>query len=149
MKSSLDRLLRLRSLLEDVSRVELEAQLQEMAQIERALSRAQTAGRAMRQQSFAGISEAQRTDWLVAQAVSEWVTREQSLFESARERKEVQVDAAKAVYLNRRKECRQVANVIDARAVEAAKEQVRREQSELDDWFGQRSRSVRRGNGPA
>jgi hypothetical protein len=43
--------------------------------------------------------------------------------------------------LERRKEYRQVKSVIEARTAELAMEQTRREQRELDDWFGQRSRS--------
>jgi flagellar export protein FliJ len=150
LKHPLDRLLRLRSLLADVSRLELEARLQELAQVESALTRLQQTRRAMRQRSFAGIAGAQNADWLEAEVVGEWVAGELGVFEKARQQKTVEANTAKAAYLERRKECRQVETVIDAQSAAAAIERDRREQQELDDWFGQRSRPGRTaGNGPA
>ncbi|HMD22141.1 MAG TPA: hypothetical protein VKH40_17585 [Alloacidobacterium sp.] len=141
MKHPLTRLLRLRSLLEDVSRVELEARLQELAQIERALTRSQDFTRAMRRQSFFGIAQSQSADWLEAEAVGEWVASEEKIFEKASQSKTAEVNAAKAAYLERRKERHQVGSVIEARAAADAIERGRREQRELDDWFNQQGRS--------
>jgi flagellar export protein FliJ len=143
MKQPLTRLLRLRSLLEDVSRVELEARLQELAQIERALVRSQDFSRAMRRRSFAGIAQAQSADCLEAEAVGEWVTSEEKIFEKASQSKTAEVNAAKAAYHERRKERHQVGSVIEAKAAAEAIEQGRREQQELDDWFNQQGRSGR------
>jgi hypothetical protein len=144
MKHSLTRLLRLRALLEDVRRVELEARLQELAQIEGAKTRSKNIGGAMRQQAFLGIVQAQLAERVEAQAVGEWVEREQGIFENARAKKANEVSDAKMVYLERRKEKRQVESVIEARISARAIEQTRREQHALDDWFAQRSRSNRR-----
>lgn len=108
MKHPLSRLLRLRSLLEDVSRVELEARLQELAQIERALARSRDFARAMRQRSFASIGQAWSADWLEAEAVGEWVASEEKIYEKASRSKTAEVNAAKAAYLERRKERHQV-----------------------------------------
>jgi flagellar export protein FliJ len=144
MRHPLDRLLRLRSLLEDVSRLELEARLQELAQVESALTRSQETSKAMRRRSFLNIAQARREDWLEAEAIGEWVGWEHGSLEKARRRKTVEVGAAKATYLERRKECRQVEGVIEVKAAADAIERGRREQRELDDWFGQRSRSSRK-----
>ena len=57
-KHPLDRLLRLRSLLEDIGRMELEMRLQELAQIERALTQRMADRKSMRAQSFAGFAHA-------------------------------------------------------------------------------------------
>jgi flagellar export protein FliJ len=138
MKHSLYRLLRVRSLLEDVSRLELEAKLQELAQIESALTHSRETTREMRQRHFAGIATAQNSDRLEAQVLSEWVARQQGAFERARHQKTADVNAAKEAYLERRKESRQVEGVIEAGEAAAAIELNRREQRELDDWFGQR-----------
>jgi flagellar biosynthesis chaperone FliJ len=143
-KHPLDRLLRVRSLLADVSRVELESCLQELAQVEYALMHMEETGKVMRRRSFGGIIGAQSEDWLEAQVLGEWLGWEKEIFEKARRQKMTEVDAAKAVYLERRKECRQVESVIDAKASVAAMEYSRREQRELDDWFGQRSRFIRK-----
>jgi hypothetical protein len=143
MKHPLTRLLRLRSLLEDVSRVELEARLQELAQIERAVVHSQDSARAMRQRSFACVAQHRNADRLEAEAVGEWVAWEKKIFEKASRSKTAEVDAAKATYLERRKERHQVGSVIEAEAAADAIEQGRREQQELDDWFNQHGRPGR------
>ena len=145
MRHSLHRLLRLRSLLEDVSRVELEAKLQGLNQVESALARSQETARASRQRQFAGIVDDRNADRLEAQAMSEWVARERGALEKALHGRVLEVDAAKAAYLERRKESRQVEGIIEAREAAAGVALDRREQRELDDWFGQRSRSARDG----
>jgi len=139
MNHSLSRLLRLRVLLEDVSRVELEARLQELTQIESALVQSKNIGSAMRQQKFSSIAQSQIADWLEAQAVGDWVTRELGMLEKMSGNKRAEVIDAQAGYLLRRKERRQVESVMEARRSARAIEQSRREQRALDDWFGQGS----------
>jgi len=145
MKHPLNRLLRLRTLLEDISRVELEVRLQELTQIEGVLTRSQEIGRAMRQRSFLSIAKDEIASRLQAAAVTEWVAREQDIFEKMHQRKVAEVAAAKSTYLDRRKDSRQVGNVIETRESAMAIERSRREQREIDDWFGQRSQSKREG----
>ncbi|HTZ90402.1 MAG TPA: hypothetical protein VMA71_08675 [Alloacidobacterium sp.] len=139
-KHPLDRLLRLRSLVADVSRIELEMRLQELAQVERAVTRAQQNGQALRRESFTSMVRDRRGEWLEAEALRAWVGWEEDLLEKECRRKTAVVEVAKAEYLERRKECRQVESVIEAQAAAAVVEQGRREQRELDDWFGQRIR---------
>jgi hypothetical protein len=141
VKHPLDRLLRLRLLLEDVSRMELEVCLQELAQVETVVALRNEGRKTIRQQSFAGFAGADNAVWIEAEAMSEWTAWEQGILETARQKKAAEVSVAKASYLERRKEYRQVKSVIEARMAELAMEQTRREQRELDDWFGQRSRS--------
>jgi hypothetical protein len=143
MRHPLERLLRLRTLLEDVSRVELEAHLQELAQVEGALTCLQETERTMRRQSFASIAEARRAQRLEAEALSEWAGHERGFLERTREKKAAEVDTAKAAYLERRMESRQAGSVIEAGHAVAEMEQGRREQRELDDWFGQRKQRGR------
>ena len=145
MKHPLARLLRLRSLLEEVSRVELETCLQELAQIERALVHSQDTGRVMRRRSFSGIDHAATAERLESEALGAWVIREQEILRQACQSKTSEVEVAKKVYLERRKESRQVSSVIEARAAADVIESGRREQRELDDWFGQQTRTDRYG----
>jgi flagellar export protein FliJ len=144
MKPSLDRLLRLRSLLEGVSRVELEARVQELARIERAIEHLRESGRAMRQLTFSGIAQSRDAQRLEAEAMGEWVAQERGTFERARQDKGKEVDTAKAEYLERRKESRQVGILMESKAAAGAMERSRREQREMDDWFAQRMRASRR-----
>lgn len=131
----------MRSLLEDVSRVELEARLQELTRIESAILRSQETERAMRAQNFSDLAGERHSDRLNIGPLCEWMAWERRVYEKTRQRKEVATDAARAVYLERRKECGQVKSVIEARMSVAAVERSRREQRELDDWFSRRSRS--------
>ena len=64
MKHPLDRLLRLRLLLEDVSRMELEVCLQELAQVETVVALRNEGRKTIRQQSFAGFAGADNAVWI-------------------------------------------------------------------------------------
>lgn len=143
MERSLTRVLRLRALLEDVSRIELEAQLQELTRIEGALAESEKAGTAMRQRIFLGIAQGQNGDRAEIGLLSEWIAWERRLYEKKRRSKAVTVDASKAEYLERRKEHGQIRSVIEARMSAAAIESRRREQRELDDWFSRQGRHER------
>lgn len=140
LKRSLARILRLRSLLEDVSRTELEVRARELKRIEQACKRSEETGRAMRQRIFSNPAERQNGDWLEAQALTEWTAWETSLLEKVRQKKMVELDTARTAYRERRKESGQVRTVMEARMSVASIEQGRREQRELDDWFGLRKR---------
>lgn len=140
MKDALDRLLRLRTLLEGVSRLELEMRLQELAQIEAGLTYLAENKKASRSQSFAGFMQADNSLWLEAEAAVELTAWQQEMLANGHAQKAVEVDAAKSAYLTRRKESRQVESVVEARAAEKAIERNRREQRALDDWFNQRKR---------
>jgi len=139
-KHPLDRLLRLRSLLEDIGRMELEMRLQELAQIERALTQRIADRKTLREQSFVGFAHADNAIWTEAEVMHEWSESEQGILARAHQKKLVEVGSAEESYLERRKERRQVGWVIEDHAATAATEQNRRRQRELDDWFAQRSR---------
>lgn len=138
MAHSLVRILRLRSLLEDVSRVELEARLQQLTRVESALLRLQEIERDTRAQTFSDIAEDLNSDWIQAGTLTEWMEWERGVYERTLRRKAVAVEAARAEYLERRKECGQVKSVMEVRMSAKAIERSRREQRELDDWFGQK-----------
>ena len=140
MKHPLDRLLRLRLLLEDVSCMELEMRLLELAHIERALAQRKEDRKTLSKQSFAGFARADNAIWTEAEAMHEWSEWEQGILGRLHRKKLEEVDSAKKSYLERRKECLQVGRVIEAQAAAEAIEQNRREQRELDDWFAQHSR---------
>jgi flagellar biosynthesis chaperone FliJ len=139
-KHPLDRLLRLRALLEDIGRMELEMRLQELGQIERALTQRMADRKNLRAQSFAGFAHADNAIWTEAEVMHEWSQWEQGILARAHQKKMVEVGSAEESYLERRKERRQVERVIEDHAATATTEQNRRRQRELDDWFAQRSR---------
>jgi len=75
--------------------------------------------------------------------VDEWMILERNILEEVRDHKMVEVDTIKTFYLEQRKECRQIESVIEAKVAASAIEHSRKEQRQLDDWFGQRRRSNR------
>lgn len=137
MKHPLHRLFRLRSLLEDVGRLELESRLQELARIEGGLDRISDSGKASRRMSFEGFARGENSAWLEAEASGELAAWQRGLLETVQEKKLEEVYAARVEFLERRKERRQMESVIEAGLAEAAAGQLRREQRELDDWFNQ------------
>ena len=139
-KHPLDRLLRLRALLEDIGRMELEMRLQELGQIERALTQRIADRKTLREQSFVGFAHADNAIWTEAEVMHEWSESEQGILARAHQKKLVEVGSAEESYLEHRKERRQVERVIEDHAATATTEQNRRRQRELDDWFAQRSR---------
>jgi hypothetical protein len=142
MKHPLDRILRLRSLLEEISRMELEMRLQEMARLENGLETIERNRRSMRQMRHKSLVQGEAS-WLDAQVMGEWLAVESFALESMREQKQTAADAAKATYLERRKEHGQIESVIEASASVVAMVRNRREQQELDDWFVQQKQKNR------
>ena len=142
MKHPLDRILRLRSLLEEISRIELEARLQEVTRIEGGLKSMQQNHRHMQQLRHEAIVQADG-NWQEAHVMGEWLAGEALSLEPVLEWKEAEAEVAKAFYLERRKEHRQIESVIEAEVALATIERSRREQQELDDWFGQRKQKSR------
>jgi hypothetical protein len=140
VKDALGRLYRLRSLLEDVSRVELEMRLQELAQIEAGMSFLAEGQKMNRGKSFTGFLQADNASWIEAEALVELAAWQQEMLVPIQEKKATEVEEAKAVLLERRKESRQVESVMESRAAQRAILRNRREQRELDDWFNQRSK---------
>lgn len=96
---------------------------------------------AMRQRRFAGIVESRNDDWREAQVLDAWLAKEKEMLEAALYKNAREAEDFKAEYFERRKERRQVESIIKAGVHEAAVERGRQDQRQLDDWFGQRSRS--------
>lgn len=154
MKDSLARLLRVRHLLEEASRMELErraalaARVKETREGERARIRA---GRERALQSICGSGpeEDQRR-----RRVLEWKSAEDA---AQREQQLAPVSAVAArrvaegreEFLERRKERRQVERVLDVERERTRAEQERRVQRDLDDWFGMKQARARRSDEPS
>jgi len=130
VKSSLERLHRLRGLLEGTSRIELEMRLKETALLE-------SEALALRQEQHRALTTAGDLEAAVVAQLARW--REQ-VIEAALLKKLQEMECAKAEYLERRKERRQVESVLSERRMFESVERNRREQRTMDDWFGQKMR---------
>ncbi|MBT9330293.1 hypothetical protein [Paracidobacterium acidisoli] len=138
MRGNLTRVLRLRTLFEDVSRVEVEQRTQQLARIEESVAREQsilTESLRIRMASTEKSPEAASEERLLARADGDLAQWKKAKLDVLRERKTQEADRAREVWRVRRREQRQVAVVIEAGAAEAKVQEERRMQRSLDDWF--------------
>jgi flagellar biosynthesis chaperone FliJ len=128
MKTSLDRFYRLRVLLEDTSRMELEVRLKEISQVERGVQ-------TLREERRGAL---RKMDWREAMVMVELALRQEQMLGNILREKLDGVDRAKSEYLERRKERRQAESVIAAYHARISLGRSRKEQQAIDDWFGQK-----------
>ncbi len=149
MSGPLSRLLRLRSLLENSSRMELERRAALAARIKSAQQCERDVIRASRAQVVTIIDEDGSPVEQAQQRTTEWTSaesaawREQQLQPMA-EATARRVSEMREEYLERRKERRQVESILDAERARIQIEKERRTQRNLDDWFGAKHNRLRR-----
>lgn len=141
MSASLGRLLKIRSVVEESSRLELQRRAALAARIDGAQQRERASIRESRRQAIGKICEDGAAAEQTQQRTMEWSSAEsaawreqqlQPLAEAAARR----VLEGRADFFERRKERQQVESVLDAERERRRSEQERRTQRELDDWFG-------------
>jgi hypothetical protein len=141
MPAPLARLLKLRRLLEESSRMELERRAALAARIDRAQEHERQTVCESREQALAKICEDGAATEQAQRRTAEWMNadsatrREQQLASLARIT-EGRVAEARAELFERRKDRRQVESVLDTEQARVQREHERRTQRELDDWFG-------------
>lgn len=150
MAHPLTRLLCLRMLVEETSRMELEGRAALAARIEGERGEELRAARAGRDLAVESICERSEREAQSAERAAGWravdraLEREKQLGELAQV-VEQSVMQSRAVFVERRKERRQVETVLNAAEQQARAEQERKLQRELDDWFGMKPSRMRRG----
>jgi hypothetical protein len=139
MANPLLRLLRLRGVLENASRMEVERRTALAARIDGAQMRQRETIRNSREQALRNISEdapeqaRHRTaEWMNVESAAWREQQLQPLAQAAQGR----VAEAREEFLERRKERQQVESVLENQQARLKFEQERRTQRELDDWFG-------------
>lgn len=155
MPVSLGRLLKIRRLLEDSSRAELERRVVFAARIERARERDKAAILRSREQALAAIidednsvqeqADRRTLEWSDAENAAARRQQLRTMADAAENR----VIEAQVAFLSRRTERRQLESVLDAELERQKREQERRAQRLLDDWFSSkqvRQRGTRRHN---
>ncbi|MGC2160522.1 MAG: hypothetical protein WA634_01310 [Silvibacterium sp.] len=141
MAASLERLLRLRSLVEETSRMELERRAALAARIDQAQQRERQNSRESRALALQTISNSSPSREQAQQRTMEWSNAESSAWREQQLEPLAQATARRVAegreeFFERRKERRQVESVLDAERTRLRTEQERRTQRELDDWFG-------------
>ena len=141
MAAALARLLKLRTLLEESSRMELERRAALAARIDRAQLRERESIRKSREQALIKICEDGPAHEQAEQRTTEWMNAESATWRDQQLEPLAQASARKVAFgreefFERRKERQQVESVLDAEKARLREEQERRTQRELDDWFG-------------
>ncbi len=138
MKHPLHRVLRLRSLLEDLSQLELEQRGAEVRRLEAAAEQEQTKARAARRDGLQRLT-AGEMEWMLEVADAEILAWKGARLRSLAESRRPEVEAARAALLERRLERRQVEALLTEAAEAEAMHEARREQQGVDDWFQSRT----------
>lgn len=137
----MERLLKLRALVEESSKLELERRAALAARIDRAQERERASMRESRGEVVKTVSEngeaaeqsRERTlGWWNVESAA-WRERQLHPLAQATARK---VEEGRAEFFERRKERRQVESVLEAQRGRERVERDRRAQRDLDDWFG-------------
>lgn len=146
MKHKLDRVLRIRGLLEDVAHFELEKKTAEVRALEGGAARQRQLAMVLRGEAFAelGSKAAGATlPWLMAIADADIHAWRRDKLAAQAEARKPGMEAARAEFLARRRDRRQVEMLVAGALRAEEKERVRREQKQVDEWF-QGRRGARR-----
>jgi hypothetical protein len=149
MAAPLARLLKLRSLLEESSRMELERRAALAARIDLAQQRERESIWESRERALEKICENGSAIEQARQRTTEWMNAENAAWREQQLQPLVQATARRVAegreeFFERRKERLQVESVLDAERARLREEQERRTQRELDDWFGMKQIRQRR-----
>ena len=137
MKQSLTRVLRVRALLEDLSRLDLEKKNAEMRQLEAAASGQRRLALVTRADALRMLSEGEvvgRESWLMRIADAR-IERKEAGLKALVVRGAPAVSQAREEMMARRIDRRQVEALLASAARAEKKEKARREQNRIDDWF--------------
>ena len=134
MKHPLRRVLRVRALLEELSKLELERQSGELHRLEKSAAGQRAGSRAARGDALRRLA-AGEAEWMLEIADAEILAWKSGRLRSQAESRRPEVEAARAEMLERRLERRQVETLVTEAASAEAVEENRREQKRIDDWF--------------
>jgi hypothetical protein len=142
MKLPLDRLLRIRQLLENLSHLELERRTMEVRQLERVSerqSRLALAARSGALELLEAQSVAGTPAWLMGVADAEILRWKRARVAACTAARRSSLEVARRELLARRIERRQAETLAAAAAAAREKTRRRREQNHVDDWFQSRA----------
>ena len=149
MKHKLDRVLRIRGLLEDVAHFDLEKRTADVRALERGAERQRQLAMVLRGESFEALETraAEGTmPWLMGIADAEIHAWKRGQLEGQAQAQKPGMEAARAEFFARRLDRRQVEMLVAGALQAEEKERVRQEQKQVDEWFqsGRRLRQERR-----
>jgi len=142
VRKQLDRLLRVRRLLENLSHLELERKTVEVRQLEERAERQRRLALTARSGTLALLESGSAEEtpaWLVGVADAEILRWKRARLAARAAARRPAMEAARRELLARRMERRQAETLAAASAAAREKQQRRREQNQVDDWFQSRA----------
>lgn len=139
MKHRLQRVLRVRAVLEELSRLELEERTAAVQRLERAAEQQQQRADAARAQSLGLLFSEQTDGWQTQIVDAEILAWKRGRLAALALAGQTAREEARQALLARRLDRRQIAALLDAAEEAGARERGRREQHQLDDWFHSRA----------
>jgi len=137
-KGVLQRLLRIRELREEQSRVELEAAVGQRNRVAQELVEAKSRQAQGRSAFVAGISDRDRTGRAAGMIQMEQARKEQPHIATRLEAANAEVERQRDEFLAHRTARRQVETLVNAEQASLQEEAARRAQQTLDDWYSRR-----------
>jgi hypothetical protein len=145
---NLQRILRVRRLLEDLAHLELEKKTAEVRRLEQAAAGQRSLALAVRAEGLQILEEQKDSatpEWLMGIADAEILAWKGGRLAALARGRRPDIEAARAELLGRRLDRRQL-ETLAAEAAEAERQtEVRREQKQADDWFQSRAAHAGRG----
>ena len=141
MKHSLQRILRIRALLENLSHLEWEKKAAGARQIEAIAAGQGQMARAARVNALERLQEENgdgTASWLLSLADADLLAWQRARLMRLVAARQPAIQAARAEFLAKRLDRRQVEILLENAARAAAKEEKRREQKQADDWYQSR-----------
>jgi hypothetical protein len=141
MKQKLNRVLRVRTILEDVSRLDYERKNADLSHLKHAAAEQRQLERITRADVLRMLAEGESSaeSWLLKIADAEMMGWKEARIEALAESRAAEVGEAREELQARRIEKRQLEALLSATARAEQREQARREQNRTDDWFQSRS----------
>lgn len=143
MRKNLEGVLRIRGLLEDWARAEMERRMHAVRQLENGADERRGGALAIRGDAVERLRAGESGElWQMDLADAEILEWKSERLRVLAEAEKPAAQAAREAMLERRRERRQAETLVDAAARAEEQERLRREQQQVDDWFqgGRRAR---------
>ncbi|HEY6448460.1 MAG TPA: hypothetical protein VIY53_18520 [Acidobacteriaceae bacterium] len=139
MKSRLERVVRIRRLLEELAHADLGRQIAEARSLEQSAAAHREGSGAARADAWKLLETGATRSWLLGMADADLLAWKGGQLEALAVGRQPDIEAARQELLSRRIERRQLEILDEAAAQAEARERIRREQKAADDWYQSRA----------
>ncbi|MGC2639093.1 MAG: hypothetical protein WA294_18045 [Acidobacteriaceae bacterium] len=139
MKRRLERVVRIRRLLEDLAHADLGRQIAEARLLEESAATERRGANVARADAWKNLESQATPSWLLGMADADLLAWKSGKIEALAVARQSAIEASRQELLSRRIERRQLEILDEAAAQADERERIRREQKAADDWFQSRA----------